>query len=136
MLTSMAQVEFKVNGVKQDYAMKLGEEGEAFFVFGTSSDVPTDLQTSPVVSPATSPASTAAEKASGEAVFQEPDFLDLGGSGSATRRPSAASMQARSVTYMGSLRAPSGPGITNGSDLVHMLIGRPRRHHPHIRLSA
>ncbi|GJD02867.1 nuclear elongation and deformation protein 1 [Colletotrichum higginsianum] len=49
------KVEFKVNGVKQDYSMKLGEEGEAFFVFETSDTIPRDLQTSPLVSPASSP---------------------------------------------------------------------------------
>lgn len=36
--------------------MKLGEGGEAFFVFETSAEVPAGLQTSPLVSPASSPA--------------------------------------------------------------------------------
>ena len=49
------KVEFKINGVKQDYPMKLGEGGEAFFVFETQESVPEALQTSPLVSPATSP---------------------------------------------------------------------------------
>ena len=49
------KVEFKVNGKKQDYAMKLGEGGEAFFVFETSDTIPQSLQTSPLVSPASSP---------------------------------------------------------------------------------
>ena len=111
MLTPRAQVEFKVNGVKRDYAMKLGEEGEAFFVFGTSGDVPTDLQTSPVVSPATSPASIAAGEDPGEGTLQEPEFLDLSGSGSTARRPSTISMQARSVSNGSVLRAPGGPGM-------------------------
>ena len=51
----MLQVEFKVNDERQDFAMKLGEGGEAFFVFETTSPVPQGLQTSPVVSPASSP---------------------------------------------------------------------------------
>lgn len=56
--------------------MKLGEGGEAFFVFETFDDVPEDLQTSPVVSPATSP------RGLDPAVIpstplQEPDFLDI-----------------------------------------------------------
>lgn len=49
------KVEFRVNGKKQDYAMKLGEGGEAFFVFETSDNIPQSLQTSPLVSPASSP---------------------------------------------------------------------------------
>ncbi|ROW14241.1 hypothetical protein VPNG_04233 [Cytospora leucostoma] len=49
------KVEFKVNGKKQDYAMKLGEAGEAFFVFETSDTIPQSLQTSPLVSPVSSP---------------------------------------------------------------------------------
>lgn len=67
---SEKKVEFTVNGVKQDYAMKLGDGGEAFFVFETREDVPESLQTSPLVSPASSPT---LEGAAG----QEPDFLDL-----------------------------------------------------------
>lgn len=31
--------------------MKVGETGEAFFVFETDSDVPEDLQTSPIAGP-------------------------------------------------------------------------------------
>jgi phosphatidate phosphatase LPIN len=48
-------VEFKVNGQKVDYPMKLGEGGEAFFVFQTEGDIPEDMQTSPVISPNQSP---------------------------------------------------------------------------------
>lgn len=54
-LADKPQVEFKVNDAKQDYAMKLGEGGEAFFVFGTSAAIPAELQTSPLTSPASSP---------------------------------------------------------------------------------
>ncbi|KAK6496735.1 hypothetical protein TWF481_001723 [Arthrobotrys musiformis] len=49
------KVEFRVNGHKTNFPMKLGEGGEAFFVFETTSDIPEDLQTSPLVSPAASP---------------------------------------------------------------------------------
>ena len=49
------KVEFKVNGQKQEYSMKLGEGGEAFFVFETNESVPEALQTSPLTSPAASP---------------------------------------------------------------------------------
>lgn len=49
------KVEFRVNGVRQDFPMKLGEGGEAFFVFETRDRVPEALQTSPPVSPSSSP---------------------------------------------------------------------------------
>jgi phosphatidate phosphatase PAH1 len=35
--------------------MKLGDGGEAFFVFQTEGDIPEEMQTSPVVSPDQSP---------------------------------------------------------------------------------
>lgn len=35
--------------------MKLGEGGEAFFVFQTEGDIPEHMQTSPIVSPTQSP---------------------------------------------------------------------------------
>lgn len=35
--------------------MKLGEGGEAFFVFQTEGDIPEHMQTSPIVSPNQSP---------------------------------------------------------------------------------
>lgn len=49
------KVEFKVNDVKREFPMKLGEGGEAFFVFETTTSVPEAMQTSPLVSPVTSP---------------------------------------------------------------------------------
>jgi phosphatidate phosphatase LPIN len=67
------KVEFSVNNTKQNYAMKLGEAGEAFFVFETSDNIPEALQTSPLVSPASSPP-LPADAVGG---LQEPDFLDL-----------------------------------------------------------
>ncbi|KAI9853115.1 MAG: Nuclear elongation and deformation protein 1 [Thelocarpon superellum] len=70
------KVEFVVNQVKQDYAMKLGEEGEAFFVFETSDDIPEALQTSPLVSPAIDPNDDPAT-VTGAPILPEPDFLDL-----------------------------------------------------------
>lgn len=85
------KVEFKVNDVKQDYAMKLAEGGEAFFVFETSDNIPEAMQTSPLVSPASSPPLVA--EGADTSSLTEPDFLDLdvqGGktrSGSLTTRP-------------------------------------------------
>ncbi|KAJ3477865.1 hypothetical protein NLG97_g8723 [Lecanicillium saksenae] len=49
------KVEFRVNDSKQEYSMKLGEGGEAFFVFETTDTIPESMQTSPLVSPASSP---------------------------------------------------------------------------------
>ena len=69
------QVEFKVNGVKQDYSMKLGEGGEAFFVFETNERIPAALQTSPLVSPAASPRTRSEDNLS--STLQEPEYLDL-----------------------------------------------------------
>lgn len=74
------KVEFRVNGKKQDYAMKLGEGGEAFFVFETSDTIPQSLQTSPLVSPASSPPlqpSTPGRAATMPPALQEPPLLDL-----------------------------------------------------------
>jgi phosphatidate phosphatase LPIN len=69
------KVEFKVNGVKQDYSMKLGEGGEAFFVFETTDRIPQSLQTSPLVSPAASPPLHATQAA--QAGLGEPELLEL-----------------------------------------------------------
>ena len=69
------KVEFRVNNAKQDYAMKLGEGGEAFFVFETSDNIPEAMQTSPLVSPASSPPLPA--EGSNASNLGEPDFLDL-----------------------------------------------------------
>ncbi|KAK5447903.1 lipin Ned1 [Exophiala xenobiotica] len=70
------KVEFKVNGTKQNYAMKLGDGGEAFFVFETSSDIPEGLQTSPLISPASSPP-VSAEGRPPSPGLTEPTFLDI-----------------------------------------------------------
>ena len=79
LLTSL-KVEFKVNNIKQNYAMKLGEGGEAFFVFETSDEIPASLQTSPIISPATSPPGLVVQDASTTSL-QEPEYLDLASDG-------------------------------------------------------
>lgn len=71
------QVEFTVNNDKQSHAMKLGEGGEAFFVFETTDEIPESLQTSPIVSAATSPQGLVQDNAP-SSMLQEPDFLDIG----------------------------------------------------------
>jgi phosphatidate phosphatase LPIN len=73
---SEKRVEFNVNGVKQDYAMKLGDGGEAFFVFETAGDIPEALQTSPLSSPETSPQTVTADSEE-TAGLTEPTPFDL-----------------------------------------------------------
>ncbi|KAI0169105.1 LNS2-domain-containing protein [Hypoxylon sp. FL1284] len=85
------KVEFKVNGVKQDYAMKLGEGGEAFFVFETSDAIPQSLQTSPLSSPASSP------PLGPDSDLQEPDFLQLDND---TRSPPSLSLSRPKPTVL------------------------------------
>lgn len=77
------KVEFKVNGHKQPYSMKLGEGGEAFFVFETTDTIPQSLQTSPIVSPTTSPPLNAQGLG-----LQEPESLDLNDAAGKTRSAS------------------------------------------------
>jgi phosphatidate phosphatase LPIN len=79
------KVEFKVNGVKQNYSMKLGEGGEAFFVFETSDTIPQSLQTSPLASPVTSP-DFRAQSSSGSSLG-EPDAFELNGEATKPVRP-------------------------------------------------
>jgi len=49
--TSALQVNVSVNGHPMPYNMKIGEAGEAFFVFETEDEVPDDLITSPLLQP-------------------------------------------------------------------------------------
>lgn len=79
------KVEFRVNGELQDYSMKLGEGGEAFFVFGTSANIPAEMQTSPLASPAASPEQKPLESPNVPG-FDDPEPFDLDGSSRAKRR--------------------------------------------------
>lgn len=47
----LPQVDVFVNGQLVPFSMKIGEAGEAFFVFETDDDVPADLITSPIIQP-------------------------------------------------------------------------------------
>lgn len=69
--------------------MKLGEGGEAFFVFETSDEIPESLQTSPVISPATSPQSLLEQDVASVPTLQELEFLDLNTDGINDRRGDA-----------------------------------------------
>lgn len=89
--------------------MKLGEGGEAFFVFETTSPVPQGLQTSPVVSPASSPT---AQPATGSPV---PDLEPLDLAVDIHQRP--ASVGGMATTGLGISSRP----ILGQSGCVHSL---------------
>ncbi|TPX17244.1 uncharacterized protein E0L32_003362 [Thyridium curvatum] len=100
------KVEFKVNGKKQDYSMKLGEGGEAFFVFETSDNIPRSLQTSPISSPASSPPLQA--QPSNDAGLQEPEPLELDES---QTKPRSASLVRPPPAVIYSTSAPKENGL-------------------------
>ncbi len=91
-----------MNDVKQDFAMKLGEGGEAFFVFETSDRVPEALQTSPPVSPSLGPKRSPGPE-SVSAGLQEPAFLDLDVQGR-PRRSSSNSKNEPDVAWLAAER--------------------------------
>lgn len=102
-------MEFKVNNLKKHHAMKLGEGGEAFFVFETSDEIPESMQTSPVISPTASPQSLPEQGFSSPPALQEPEYLDLDTDGVNDRRK-ALLMRAR-PTISDASRAKSDFGI-------------------------
>jgi phosphatidate phosphatase LPIN len=108
------KVEFKVNGVKQDYAMKLGEGGEAFFVFETTDDIPASLQTSPLVSPASSPKVPTDDL---ESSLQEPEHLDLERSGSDALSEGAKTPPTMPISRQS--RATTDLGMIDGRFPIH-----------------
>ncbi|KAG0202252.1 hypothetical protein BGX33_009808 [Mortierella sp. NVP41] len=74
-------VEVTINGRVVDFPMKVGDAGEAFFVFETEQEVPEEFATSPLAGPS-----------SPDKVEEEIDFLDLtqgegGGGGHVTAQP-------------------------------------------------
>ena len=106
------QVQFIVNNIQQSHAMKLGEGGEAFFVFETSDEIPESLQTSPIVSPAYSPQVVEHDLISASNL-QEPDFLDLTADGNNIR--SVHSISYARPIILEDRRAQSDFGIFNSS---------------------
>ncbi|GAN03891.1 hypothetical protein MAM1_0050d03347 [Mucor ambiguus] len=60
------RVQIKVNGQVVPYVMKVGEAGEAFFVFETEHEVPEEFQTSPIM------------EAVPEKSQEDPPYLDIG----------------------------------------------------------
>ncbi len=104
----LSQVNVFVNGNPVPFQMKIGDAGEAFFVFETDEDVPEDLVTSPLLE-ATKPGESnahvqppptgrfgAKEDIGHQALTdppsetsQEPDFLDLNAAASNEKEPSS-----------------------------------------------
>ncbi|KAL2756594.1 hypothetical protein ACRALDRAFT_2102297 [Sodiomyces alcalophilus JCM 7366] len=124
------KVDFRVNGEKQPYPMKLGEEGEAFFIFETSDTIPKDLQTSPLVSPASSPPLNARRSVSPS--LQEPDLLELDNSSGRSHPSKTAPVYSTSASREdGILTAATSipnPGTTHerppSGDWSHVLRSR------------
>ena len=123
------KVEFKVNGQKLELPMKLGEGGEAFFVFETNESVPEALQTSPPVSPAASPQLHPTVLAT-PPTLQEPDPWELEGvtSGSGTRRShhGKSASDVGMPTFIPTEKAHSDDGrLTPSSHALHPPSRRP-----------
>ncbi|KAF2454553.1 Lipin/Ned1/Smp2-domain-containing protein [Lineolata rhizophorae] len=104
------KVEFRVNDVKQDYSMKLGEGGEAFFVFETTDAVPESLQTSPLVSPAASPEARPTITTPTTEDLPEPEPLDLANASRRTALPEATGAPDIRWTGRESSATPGGSG--------------------------
>ncbi|KAI1345668.1 LNS2-domain-containing protein [Xylaria sp. FL0043] len=129
------KVEFRVNGVKQEYAMKLGEGGEAFFIFETSENIPQSLQTSPLVSPETSPTLGPAERTDVSNSLQEPDLLQLDGESarrrrSTTTRPGLAVLPPHQLRSGVSAPAVSSPELDGGRPRSRNWFDAPDRRSP------
>ncbi|OAX33778.1 LNS2-domain-containing protein, partial [Rhizopogon vinicolor AM-OR11-026] len=86
------KVNISVNGSPIPFSMKIGDAGEAFFVFETEEDIPDDLVTSPLLSPTPEPVEPQfgfeggrfgakhgdeGKQAELSSKMQEPEFLDL-----------------------------------------------------------
>ena len=100
------KVEFKLNGVKQNYSMKLGEGGEAFFVFETSDNIPQSLRTSPISSPASSP--EIQPHAASATDLREVDPLDLDSEVTKTRSAGNLARPPPAIVYSTSMPPENG----------------------------
>ncbi|TFK94213.1 LNS2-domain-containing protein [Polyporus arcularius HHB13444] len=133
------KVDVFVNGQLVPFSMKIGEAGEAFFVFETEEEIPENLVTSPILE-ATKPGQTNAQtrdtgrfgagpaspavkdSASGS---QEPEFLDLDATGESPPHEDTASPSSDSREPSQSQDDKShGPGIlTKTAQLGKAMIG-------------
>ncbi|SCV04286.1 LANO_0G09274g1_1 [Lachancea nothofagi CBS 11611] len=106
---SQKSVLVSVNGQSTNIPMKLGDSGEAYFVFETEADlgtIPDELLSSPVVSAASSPSTSPNYGQSSASNLEEPDFLDISKPGQAEvsspstpppRRPSIFEQRAKKL---------------------------------------
>ena len=119
------KVEFKVNGQKQDFPMKLGEGGEAFFVFETRESVPEALQTSPLVSPVASPELKPSRPTTPS--LQEPDLFELESTGGTPKKKGHTRSTTEGVPITsGTPRSPQDPGrLSPLTKAVHEPVKRP-----------
>ena len=131
----LVQVDIAVNGKAVPFSMKIGEAGEAFFVFETDGDVPDDLITSPLLEP-TQPVSlesppqedigrSGAREGEGglTGVGQEPDFLDLDApptppSRTVSKSPISSSISVSSLD----ISSPLGRTSPNANDTVDSTV--------------
>jgi hypothetical protein len=123
-------VDITVNGETVPFNMKIGEAGEAFFVFETDSDVPDDLITSPLLEPTevapTDPESLGVFGRFGArdhrdgftdaGIGQEPDFLDLN---APSTSPSGEASKASASSHASQSAATSFQRVGNSSDIVN-----------------
>ncbi|KAI9463544.1 LNS2-domain-containing protein [Lactarius psammicola] len=125
---SEKKVDIAVNGKAVPFSMKIGEAGEAFFVFETDGDVPDDLITSPLLEP-TQPVSLEPQPLEdigrsgareGEDGLtddrQEPDFLDLDAPSTSPPRAISKSPISSSLS-VSSLDTSSQPGRTSSNSV-------------------
>ncbi|KAI9437755.1 Lipin/Ned1/Smp2-domain-containing protein, partial [Lactarius indigo] len=122
------KVDIAVNGKAVPFSMKIGEAGEAFFVFETDGDVPDDLITSPLLEPTQSVSlepspqegigrSGARESEGGLTDDgQEPDFLDLDAPSTSPPRMVSKSPISSSVS-VSSLDTSSQPRRTSSDSI-------------------
>ncbi|KAF9226906.1 LNS2-domain-containing protein [Gyrodon lividus] len=107
------KVNVSVNGDLIPFSMKIGDAGEAFFVFETEEDIPEDLVTSPILTATKNtpqeeiPSVTLnklPEVPSAEAKMPEPEFLDL----NATPPDRLSTLRKRGKSYS----APQSPPLS------------------------
>jgi phosphatidate phosphatase LPIN len=124
------QVNVSVNGHLIPFNMKIGEAGEAFFVFETEGDVPEDLITSPILHPTRpdepkQPDIPAVAQSDGGPLQQEaevkeetlePEFLDLNALPSTSNHPPSSSLHDRSTPDQ---RLPSPPLTPTANSYFH-----------------
>ena len=128
------QVDIAVNGKAVPFSMKIGEAGEAFFVFETEGDVPDDLITSPLLEP-TQPVSLesppqedigrfgARNREGGTEVGQEPDFLDLDAPSTPPPRTVSKSPISSSLSVSSpDVFSPPGRTSSNSVDTVELTV--------------